>query len=365
MHPETEYLRTIAEEIAAHKSELLQSVAKPNHHLLTEAKRLEKAIIGHLSHIENFTQRDTFHFNTLSKLVNICDTLFDIYGAITPDVEVVIELLSAVRQLVPDDVRPNLKLPKAFIVIQKPVIKEAWERQRSLMEQNEIDGKLIVIAALPFLRFTEPRQILYWQDFTWLRGYQAKLEIMDWENADCYSKTEALMSLLIGRDFNDDRFYIYCKKYIQERTDKVSGKAKRLLEYALCEKLVLQDTQIGIASFDGHANSVSTRLIKWIREEIDFVETHEKEKPYSKFQFDWNVEMIAFFFKLLHERGAFGKIQLEPFAETIAANCSSVGREDFKPATIQSRFYMKDLVVIKAIEKVLLEMLEVVRKYLR
>ena len=75
--------------------------------------------------------------------------------------------------------------------------------------------------------------------------------------------------------------------------------------------------------------------------------------------------MIAFFFKLLHERQAFGKLPLERFAEIIAANCSSVGKEDFQPATIHSRFYMKDLQVIKAIESLLTDMLETIRKYLR
>jgi hypothetical protein len=364
MNTETDYLKSIAEEIAANKRETQQHATKPNHHLLTETKRLEKAIIGHLAAIENFTQRDTFHFNTLSKLVNICDILFDIYETITPDVEELIDLVAAIREVIPNDIRPNLKLSKAFIAMQKPVIKESWDGQRGLMAQNGIDEKLIPIAAIPFLRFIEAKEILYWQDFTWLRGYQAKLAIMDWENADCNSKTEALMSLLIGRDFNDDRFYIYCKKYIQERTDKIAGKQKRLTEYALCEKLVLQDTQVGMPSYDAHANTVCTRLIKWIGEEMDFVETHEKERPWSKFEFKWNIEMIAFFFKLLWDHKVFGKLTLEKLSEQIAASCSSVGKDEFQATSIFSRFYVKDKEIIIAIEKLLQAMLEDVRRYL-
>jgi len=145
----------------------------------------------------------------------------------------------------------------------------------------------------------------------------------------------------------------------------LQGKQQRLLEYAKCEKLVQEDTQTDTPSYDAETNSVSTRLSKWIREEIDFVETHERHRPTAKFEFKWNVEMIAFFFKLLHERQAFGKVTLERFAGTIAANCSSVGKEEFQPATIHSRFYMKDLQVIKATEALLADMLEAVRKYLR
>jgi hypothetical protein len=361
MNTETEYLKSIAEEIAANKS---TSTSKANQHLKAEAKRLEKDIIHSLSTIENFTQRDTFHFNTLSKLVNICDLLFEMTGSVNPDVMILLDLLSAIRQVIPDELRPNLKLPKAFIETQKEGFAEVWAHHSQIMQTHNIGKKLIDIAAIPFKRFTEPKDTLYWGDFTWLKGYQAKLDILDWENADCNSSAEALMSLLIGRDFNDDRFYIYCKKYITDRTKAVSGKRLRLLAYAECQKLVLQDTQTGMPSFDAHANSVSVRLIKWIGEEIDFVETHEREKPLSKFEFKWNVETIAFFFKLLWDHKVFGKVSLEPLSEQIAANCSSVGKDEFQATTIFSRFYVKDREVLQAVEKVLRGMLEDVGRFL-
>jgi hypothetical protein len=173
------------------------------------------------------------------------------------------------------------------------------------------------------------------------------------------------MSLLIGRDFNDDRFYIYCKKYIEARVAQVKGKRNRVLELAGCEKLVLEDTQIGMPSFDAHANSVSTRLIKLIREEIDFVETHEREQLQTKFEFKWSAEMIAFFFKLLHERKIFGNITLERFSEVIAANCSSIDKHEFQASTIFSRFYKKDAELIKAVHKLLQDMLDDLGKFLR
>jgi hypothetical protein len=361
MNTETDYLKSIAEEIAQSGDKN----AKPNHHLQVEAKRLEKAIIHNLNGIENFTQRDTFYFNTLNKLVNVCDILFDLTGTVNPNVKVLIDLLTSIKQVVPSEIRPNLKLSKAFIEMQRESFAQLWAGHRKILEEQEMETRLLEIAAIPFTRFIEGKQKLYWGDFTWIRGYQAKLEIIDWDDADCNSKTEALISLLIGRNFNDDRFYIYCKKYILNRTKAISGKRNRLLEFAQCEKLVMEDTQVGTPAFDLRANPLSARLLKWIKEEIDFVETHERDRPHTKFEFKWNVEMIAFFFKLLHERQTFGKIPLEPFAETIAANCSSVGKEDFRPATIHSRFYMKDLQVIRAIEVLLAEMLEIVRKYLR
>jgi hypothetical protein len=362
MNTETDYLKSIAEEIAANYS---GNDSKPNHHLEVEAKRLEKAISHSLSAIENFTQRDTFHFNTLNKLVNICDILFDITGTVNPDVMVLIELLTSIKQVIPNEIRPNLKLPKAFVVMQKESLTESWLHYSKVMQEQEIGNELVDIAGIPFKRFIEAKHKLFWGDFTWLKGYQAKLDMMDWENADCNSKSEALLSLLIGIDFNDDRFYIYCKKYVQARTKAIAGKRNRLLEYAQCEKLVLEDTQVEMPSYDVRANSVSARLIKWIREEIDFVETHECDQLVSKFEFNWNVETIAFFFKLLWDRNVFAKGILKDFAQQIAANCSSTGKDEFEASTINSRFYIKEPETLRPLEKLLTDMLEDVRRYLR
>ena len=357
MNTETDYLQIIAEEIAARGKESSETITRPDHHLIAEAKRLEKSITHSLTTIENFTQRDTFHFNTLSKLVNICDLLYDITSSVNPHTLVLINLLTAIRHILPNEIRPNLKLPKAFIALHQTELAESWLHHSSIMAKYHVPDRLIVIAGIPFKRFIEPKHQLLWCDFTWLKGYQAKLDILDWENADCNSPAEALLSLLIGRDFNDDRFFIYCKKYVTERTKAVTGKRNRLLAYAQCEKLVLEDTQIGMPPFDARANSVSTRLIKWIREEIDFVETHEREQSFAKFEFKWSAEMIACFFKLLHEKKVFGNMTLERLSIAIAANCSSIDKDEFQASTIHSRFYKKDIELLKALAKLLRDML--------
>nr|WP_067055144.1 hypothetical protein [Mucilaginibacter sp. L294] len=362
MNTETDYLRSIAEEIVLSPS---ATTEKPNRHLQVEARRLEKTIIHSLNSIGNFTQRDTFHFNTLSILVNICDLLFEQTATIDANVSVILDLLTAVKQMVPSEIRPNLKLPKAFVEMQKTIFKDIWELHRTVMQEQEVATKLIQIAAIPFQRFIEPAQKLYWGDFTWLKGYQSKLEIIDWENADCNSKSEALLSLLIGRNFNDDRFYIYCKKYIQTRTKDVPGKRHKLLEYAQCEKLVLEDTQVGIAPFDLRGNSVSDRLLRWIKEEIDFVETHERERPYMKLQLNMYVNRIAFFFKLLHEQKVFGDTSFKELSQQIASTCASADGEEVLATTIVSKAYPKDQKMLEEMEGLLVKMLDYVRRFMR
>jgi len=365
MNNETEYLQRIAEEIAAHTINNSEESTKPDHHLANEADRLEKIITHNLRAIENFTQRDTFHFNTLSKLVNICDLLYDTTASANPNVMVLMDLLTAVKQVVPDEIRPNLKLPKAFVELRRVAFSEIWLHHNSLMVKHDVPGKLIAIAGIPFKRFIEPKGNLLWGDFTWLKSYQAKLDILDWDNGDCNSPTEALLSLLIGRDFNDDRFFIYCKKYIKDRLKGVTGKRMRVLEYAECEKLVQEDTQIKIPCFDARANSVSTRLIKWIREEIDFVETHEREQPFAKLHFHLFVNRIAFFFKLLSEQKVFGDTSFKDLSQQVASTCLSMDGEDILAATIISKAYPKDQKMLTEMETMLEKMLAYVRSFIK
>lgn len=363
MNNDIEYLKSIAEEIAANKN--ASGTDKPNNHLAIEAKRLEKSITQCLNTIENLTQRDTFLFNTLSKLVNICDLLFTATESLSADVKIVMDVMTVVQQITPDEIRPNLKLPKAFIALYQQDWRESWAQHSSTMRSHGVSEKMIEIAGIPFRRFTEGKTTLYWGDFTWLKGYIAKLEIMDWQDADCNSPEEALLSLLIGRDFNDDRFYIHCKKYIEARTKKITGKRQKLLEYAECHKLVLQDTQIDIPSFDEHANSVSVRLVKWIREEIDFVETHERESQFAKLAFNMFVQKIAFLFKLLSEQKVFGETSFKELSEQIASTCTSVGGEEIQAKTIISKAYPKDQKSLEEMENLLVGMLEYLRSFMR
>lgn len=361
MHPDTYYLKTFAEEIA--KTTTGNFTSELNHRLEAEADKLEKSIAISLLSIENATQRDTFYFNTITHIVRICDILFNINQSINPSVTIVLNLLENVRQILPNELRPNLKLAKAFIVVQRPIFAAAWEKHRQEMEQLQIDPELVTIASIPFARFHLGHHKLYWGDYTWLKSYLSKFDMMDWSHNDCGSKTEALMSLMIGREFNDDRFYVYCKRYVSKRIIPMTGKRPRITELVACEKLVLQDTQVGVPLFDHHANRVSTRLIKWIKEEIDFVETHEREQPFEKLAFQFYQYTLAFFFKLLHEQKVFGDISFRELSKQVASTCTAMG-SDIPPEAMVKKAYLKKKVDFKRMEALLLAMLEYLRRFM-
>lgn len=366
MHPETEYLRSIAEEIAARQLPDTINEPQADHRLLVEARRLEKAITVTLRSIDNFTQRDTYHNDTLSKLVDISDLLFEADHRISPDTRVLLDLLAAIRQILPGEISPLLRLSKAFVFTQKHLIKTEWDVYNNTLRDHEIDPKLIVIAAIPFQRFIEDKEKLYWGDYTWLKGYASRLDAVDWDNADCSSKTEALMSLLIGRDFNHDRFFIYCKKYVSKRVAAVNNKKRRLQEYEICRKLVMEDTQTGLPSFDRHATSVSGRLLKWIGEEIEAIKSTDiLDEELYRIEYLWDVDTIALYHKYLMDHGITKKVTLELYAKQIAATLSSISKEEFKADTIYKRFYKKDQKTLKRMFDPVLAIVNEIRPFLR
>lgn len=365
MHTETEYLKILAVEIAAkpvHES----SASHPDKHLAAEADRVQKIIISHLLSLDNFPQRESFYFNTLTNLVDICDTLYDITNDVTSDVKVLLQLLNAVKKVLPTEVSPALKLPKAFLNIRKENLIKICKTYQQIFKEQQVDPKLIKIATIPFRQFTNNERKLYWRNFTWLKGYEEKLETIDWENADCNSKTESVMSLLLNCDFNDDRFFIYCKKYIIERTNKYGNKKRRLVEFAECEKLIMQDTLDDFPPYNHRRPNISKKLIDWISIETKAIKANDAfDDDLYKIEYLWDVDTIALYHKFLMDHGITKKINTELYAKQIAANLSSIGKEEFKWETIHKRFYVKDQKTLRRMFGPLLLIVEDVRPLIK
>ena len=364
MNTETNYLRTMAEEIAATKNAKEQT--KPDKHLLTEAKRLEHTITERIHAIDNFTQRETFFYDSLTKIVDICDILFDIDSVINPDVQVLLNLLETIRRIIPSEVSPKQQLPKAFTYLQKPILEALWLEHQLILKEQQIDRRLIEIAAIPFHHFTTTKHKLHWRDFIWLKGYEENLENMDWLNADCTGPDEALLSMLISIDFNDDRFFIYCRKYIKERINHHHVKKRRLAELAECEKLILQDTQNELPSYNHRRHNISFKLISWIKKESDSIKAIDLlDEDMFKIEFNWDVDTIALFWKYLMEHGITKMVSIDLYAKQIAATCSSKGKVEFKPETIKGRFYGKGQKYLKKIYEPFTNIIEDIRRFLR
>ena len=364
MNTETDYLRSIADTIAASKK--TYQLTQPDKHVLIEAKRLEYAITTKLHAIDNFTQRETFYFDILNRLVLICDTLFDITADINSNVAVVMDLLEAVRRVIPSEINPNLQLPKAFVYLQRDILHRRWDELELILKNQKIDPRLIAIATIPFQHFAMTKHKLHWRDFTWLKGYEENLENIDWLNADCSGADEALVSMLISIDFNDDRFFIYCKKYINKRISQYPIKKRRLAELAECEKLILQDTQNELPSYNHRRHDISFKLISWIKKEHDAIKANELlDEDMFKIEFNWDVDTIALFWKYLMEHGITKMVSIDLYAKQIAATCSSKGKVEFKPETIRGRFYGKGQKYLKKIYEPFTNIIEDIRRFLR
>lgn len=365
MHTETGYLKMLAEEIAA-KHGQYEIGLLPDKHLVAEVARLQKNITDHLLYIDNFPQRESFYFNTLNKLVEICDILFEVGNTISPDVMILIGLLTEIKKVIPSEVSPNLQIPKAFIFLQRDAILASCNKNFDILKEQGVESKLIKIASIPFKQFAHSTHKLYWRNYIWLKGYQEKLENVDWENADCSSKTEASISLLLNCAFNDDRFFIYCKKYIIERTNRYGTKKRRLAEFAECEKLILQDTLDDFPSYNHRRPNISKKLIDWIRIEINAIKANNSfDEDVYKVEYLWDVDTIALYHKYLMDNGITKKVNTELYAKQIAATISSIGKEEFKWETIHKRLYVKEQKSLKRIFEPLTAIIENVRSFLR
>jgi hypothetical protein len=365
MHTEIEYLKILAIEIAA-KPRHEDDAKIPDKYLVVEANRLQNYLTNHLLKIDNFPQREIFYFNTIEKLVDVCDILYARRQAINPDVQVLLDLLTEVKNVLPSEISPRLKIPQAFIHLQKMKFAEFCNEKHAVLKIQQVDPNLILLVTIPFDHFINSKNKLYWRDFTWLKGFQEKLNNVDWENADCNSKTEALISVLLNCNFNDDRFFIYCKRYIKERTNKYGTKKRRLVEFAECQKLILQDTLDGFPLYNHRLLGISDKLIEWIGIETKNIVANDDfyEQDY-KIEFNIDGESLSVFFKHLMEHGITKQVNLDLYAKQIAATCSSKDTPELKWTTIKSKFHLKKPEYLKRIFFPLVAMVEDIKRFLK
>lgn len=365
MHTETEYLKTLAMEIAARPKTETQTIAADKH-LTAEALRVKTIITSHLLHVDNFPQREIFYFNTLTKLVDICDILYTEAGTVSPDIVIILDLLTDIKKVVPSEISPNLPLAKGFIAQQSVPVQQRCQAQENIFKEQDIEPKLIDIATIPFKEFSNASRKTYWRNYTWLKGYEEKLNTIDWDNADCSSKTEALMSVLLSCDFNDDRFFIYCKKYVLDRTGRYGTRKRRLAEFAECEKLILQDTIGAFPPYNHRWSNISQKLVNWITIEVKTIKANDSfDEELYKIEYLWDVDSIALYHKYLMDNGITKKINTELYAKQIAATVSSIGKVEFKWETIHKRLYVKDQKSLRKIYEPLSAIVANVRLFLK
>ncbi len=252
------------------------------------------------------------------------------------------------------------------MALQSESVIKRCEVHRDIFRAQDIEPKLITIATIPFKQFAHPVRKLYWRNFTWLKGYEDKLNTIDWENADCNSKTEALMSVLLKCDFNDDRFFIYCKNYIVERTNRYGTKKRRLAEFGECEKLILQDTLGGFPAYNHRWPNISTTLIEWLVIETNSIKANESfyEQDY-KIEFNLDGESLAMFWKHMMEHGITKQVGLDLYAKKIAATCSSKDTVELKWTTIKSKFHLKTPKYLQRIFDPLVAIVADIKRFLK
>jgi len=369
MNLEIEMLEAIvAELIVKAKEQPMGTIAEPS--LVLEAKRLEIIVEAQLLKLKNQTQLNTFLNMSLQKLTNICNQLYAIYGSISPETSVILELLDAVKNVLPNSISPQLQLPAAFIELQSPIFNARWKQLRHQLASREINPLLIDIASVPVLLFEPGQQKFTWGDYIWLKRFFEQLENIDWSSQEFATKDEILTSQLIRIGFNHQRFFAYCYRLIRKKVDVLSGKKQKLQELARRKTLILQDIPLYEQRYESSSEKLSVLLCNWVDAEIAQVSEMEPDNPaegfYNPFKLllKMNILSTAFWYKLQYDHGVFDEANLDILAEKVTKNCSTKQQPDISVGSLKTKFYTKERNVIIAIEQLLVRMLEDVRRFL-
>lgn len=368
MNIEFDILEAMVKDLAA-KAKLHTPGRSADSALVREAARIETLVSSKLLALKNPTQVSTMLNMVLQKLIRICDSLFAINGSISPETQVVLDLLTAIKGIVPQSISPQLPLPKAFVTMQTLSFAAQWERLQQTFQVYIKDPLLIEIASLPVRAFIPEKGKLVWADYTWLRRFFEFVENIDWEHHDCGSAEEALISALIRLGYNHQRFLGYCYRVIKEKTDGKIGRKAKLEELTRCKTLILQDVAISDLRYESRTEKVGDQLCSWVDAEIRLVAQIEPDdagdsfkNPY-KFKHKLSVLATALWYKLQYDNDLFDEESLDVLAEKISRNCASKQQSDISSGSVKTKFYTKDTVTIKTIEELLVKMLNDLRNF--
>lgn len=336
----------------------------PESAMVQEAKRIESLVSSKLLALKNPTQVSTMLNMALQKLIRICDRLFEVHHTVSPETQVILDLLTAIKNTVPQSISPQLPLPKAFVLGQGAAFDEQWAKFRLVLTTQQINPLLIEIASLPVHAFSSDKGRLLWCDYTWLRRFFDFVENIDWDHHDCGSTEEALISSLIRLGYNHQRFLGYCYRLIKEKTDTKIGRKAKLEELTRCKTLILQDVAISDLRYESRTEKVGDQLCGWVDAEIKLVAQIEPEdtdqgfkNPY-KFKHRLSVLGTALWYKLQYDHEVFDEESLDVLAEKIAQNCSSKQQPDISSGSVKTKFYTKDTLTLKLVRDLLRRMLD-------
>ncbi len=347
----------------------LEKKAGSSNALSSESKRIERLVSARLLELKNPTQVSTMLNMVLQRLIRICDRLFDIHGRISAETRVLLELLSAVKNIVPQSISPALPLPKGFIQHQSEKLGSRWAALQTVLAGQGIGSLLTEITGLPVAAFALHKNRLVWADYTWLRRLFDFIENMDWTNLDCGSPEEALISALIRLGYNHQRFLGYCYRLIKEKTDAKVGRKAKLEELTRCKTLILQDVAVSDLRYESRTEKVGDQLCSWVDAEMKLIaqvepdDTGDTFKNPFKFRHKMSVLATALWYKLQYDHGLFDEESLDVLAEKIARNCATKQQSDVSPGSVKTKFYTKDTATIKTVEELLVRMLDDLRNF--
>jgi len=326
--------------------------------LLEETRRIEHTLSAKLLALTNETQIVTFLQFYLPRLVKLCDKLYELEENGSPNTELIINVIEAIRSSVSQYVPENVVLPKIFREREGAKLNFKWSTIIKPLQHHGIDEKLIDVMGIPVKQFISGRERASWYDYKYLKRYLSVLcELCEGEFT-----LVMLLETLIGIGYNHSRFSAYLTQRVIIGLPDLELEARSTLH--LHKSRLTQVNIYTQRAFDRRKLPIVQELEKWIDAKLRSLEQEEIGANPYKFISVLKGAELAFWKKLQYDHGVFEENNLDEFSEKVAYNFSTKAKDDLSPTSIKSKFYPKDKQTIMPIEKLLVAMLEDVRKFL-
>jgi AcrR family transcriptional regulator len=359
MNYELETLERLINDTLRHNENVPDAEPSVNLSLQVEAEKVERLLSQQLLTLTNETQIITFLQVYLGRLIKLCNRLYRKEMDSNSDAEVILGLIEALRSPVSQYVPETIILPYLFRDKESKRFKYHWAFVLKPLQESGIDQKLIDIMYIPVKQFSTSKDNMRWCDFKFLKRYLGVLE----ELTSNKFTIEMLLDTLIGLGYNYSRFTAYYTGVLKTKiADHDYGQTRRILKAE--QARLFQISIYTKRDFDTRKLPVLEELGKWIDAEL--IRHEDRRSGINPFKLVSRLKAVqlAFWKKLEYDHGIYEEDNLDTFSEKITYNYSTKLQEELSAPSMKSKFYPKDGAIYRAIEKILLAMLEDVRKFL-
>ena len=282
-----------------------------------------------------------------------------------------IELLCFLHKQFPQEFNDSLPIPLPAYERQKEEINQSLGLLRNMLLMKKVNKPLLNVVLHPFWDFLEDTKEYYsFCDLAFLKSWMIKLAKVCKKPQTKKEFEKLLCIAIVQHDLNSQECMDYCSEFFSKMCNLQDSKAEQLEVLRLFLKSVEQVQASNQTGYDPNAKKIRSFLIKWLRQEISFIEASchiseqstFKTKDNDKIPTNLPVAELGFIIRLWDKTDIFKSAEPQELFNLFSKYFSSKKKINPSPGNLSNGYYCTPPSSILKVKKMLKKQLDLIEQ---